>query len=221
MLLMASFQLLPGIFLILRHHVASRFSKPKASDLALFFIFGAETAFVFFFLSFYAILNALSFLSPFFASTVFLYALAGVMLALSILSFCFYYRRSPGSKLFISRRRVSQYHIRIKNIKSRSDAFSLGFVSPVFEFIFTFPLFILASFEIMQLGETPVSRAALTILFVLSAILPLVILHFLFGTSHNLSDLLKFRFKNKSFFRFLIALLYFLIAILIIIGASI
>lgn len=218
MLIMTSLQLVPGLFILFSHYKLGQFSKTKASDLSTFFILGAETAVVLFSLAVYAILNASPLIASFFSTPYFNWLLAGIFLALSILFYAIYYQKSSGSELFISRRFATRCQDKIKLAKSRSDAFFLGLFAGLPELIFTFPLYFVVNLVILHLAATSVERALFILIFTFSAILPLIICHFLFSTHHTLADILRFRFKNKAFFRFFITFCYFLIAILIVLG---
>ena len=219
MLIMAFMQLVPGIFVLFSHYKFGQFSKLKASDLTIFFILGAETVVVLFFLAIYAITCASPAILLATDSNVFAWIMAGILIAISLLFFCLYYRRGKTSELFISRNFAAHCRTRIKTTKSRSEAFLLGFFAGIPELIFTLPLYVLTTISVIHLGTNGFERAGLIILFAIVAIAPLLIFHCLSATGHHtLADFTRFRFKNKTFFRFIIPLLYFLIAILIILG---
>ena len=218
MLIMTSLQLVPGIFILFSHAKLGQFSKTKASDLSTFFILGTETAVILFSLAIYAILNISPLVASFLNTPCFSWLLAGIFLALGILFCAIYYRKSPGTELFISRNFAARCQEKISLAKTRSDAFLLGLFAGLPELVFTFPLYLLASLTVMNFATTAVERAIFTLLFAFSAVLPLLVCHFLFSTHHTLADLIRFRFKNKTFFRFFITFCYFLIAILIILG---
>ncbi len=218
MLIMASLQLVPGIFILFSHTKLGQFSKIKASDLSTFFILGAETAVILFTLSIYAILNISPLVANFLTTPYFNWLLAGIFLALGILFCAIYYRKSPGTELFVSRHFAARCQEKIILAKTRSDAFFLGLFAGLPELVFTFPIHLVVNLVITALAPAAPERTFFTLIFALSAILPLIICHFLFSTHHTLADLLRFRFKNKPFFRFFITFCYFLIAILIILG---
>ncbi|MBR3248687.1 hypothetical protein IKF89_01510 [Candidatus Saccharibacteria bacterium] len=218
MLIMAFLQLVPGIFVLFSHYKFGQFFKLKASDLTVFFILGAETSVVMFFLAIYAIFYASPLISLAVDSDIFAWIMAGILIAISLLFFCLYYRRGKTSELFISRNFAAHCRTRIKTAKTRSEAFLLGFFAGIPELIFTLPLYVLAVTSVVHLGTNGFERAGLIILFALVAIAPLLIFYSLTSAGRTLADFARFRFKNKSFFRFIIPLLYFLIAVLIILG---
>lgn len=218
MLILAFLQLVPGIFLLFTHYASGKYSKLKATDLTTFFILGVETAVVLIFLSLCTILCVSPATTFIIDSDIFAWIMAGIFLALSLVIFSFYYRKGRGSKLFISRRLAHEYQAKIPTVKTRSDAFVFGLTALIPELIFTLPLFLIVTTEIMQLGTDCFARAGLIILFALVTILPLLIFYTFSQHSRNLADFIRFRFKNKTFFRLTLALLYFLIAVLIILG---
>jgi len=216
MLIVTLLQLVPGIFLIFRHTTAGKFSKNKTSDLATFFILGTETAIALILLSLYFIFS-----TPIFSLSlnhqIFAYIIAGILIALGLFFLFFYFKKGSGTRLFISRRLANTYIRRAKSANSRSDAFLLGMSSILPELIFTLPLYLLSVLEIPQIATDSPTRAFLIILFAIITIAPIIMLHG-FARTHNSADFIKFRFKNKNFCRIFIPLLYFLIAILIILG---
>ena len=219
-LILAFLQLVPGIFAIFSHFVHGKFSRPKASNLTTFFIIGSEIAVVLIFLCVYAILCCSPAVTFIIDSDIFAWILAGILLALTFITLGFYYRKGPGTKLFISRRLANGLRTRIQNTKSRSDAFTLGLVSTVPELIFTLPIYLITTITIMRLDLVSPERAGLIVLFAVIAISPLLILKAATTFGYTFADFLKFRFKNKTFFRFCLALCYLLIASLIILGVT-
>ena len=219
-LILASMQLAPGIFAIFMHYVHGKFSHKKAANLSTFFIIGAETSAVIIFLCIYAILCSSPAIAFVIDSNVFAWIMAGIFLALTFATLGLYYRRGAGTRLFIPRRFSQGLKSRISSAKSRSDAFVLGFVSLVPELIFTLPLYLIVTITIMRLDTICPARAGLIILFAIIAISPLLIMRIMHATGFNLADFIRFRFKNKSFFRFCIALCFLLIASLIILGVT-
>lgn len=216
MLIQSFFQLTPGIFILFQHYVSGKYSQNKATDLTLFFIFGVETLTTLVFLSIYFIVCALSITPINFTSDFFAWFLSGILAAISLTTFFCYYRKSSGTELFISRRLAHNLHLKASSIKNRSDAFILGFVSSTPELLFTVPLYLIATISIMYLGNSPITRSTLVLLYILFAVLPLLILRALHRTHHNLADFIRFRIGSKTFFRILISLSYLLLATLII-----
>ena len=221
MLIMAFLQLVPGVFSLLLHYTSGKYSKLKASDLSVFFILGAETFSVLILLFFYVVLSNSPTLYWIIGSPIFRWVMAGIIVALGVLILVLYFRRRSKTELFISRRLASCLKTKAMNIKTRSDAFALGFTAAIPELIFTLPLYLLVVIEIMQIGSTTINRSVMIILFAIISILPLLILHGASATGRTLADTLRFRTRNQLFFRIGLGIFYFLIAILIISGAFI
>ena len=217
MLILMSLQLIPGIFALVSHYAFGKYSNKKASDLALFFIIGVEIAFAITMLLIYLILTAIY--STIYNIDILIWIICGILVALGIITFFFYYRKGDGSKLFIPRSFAKNIDLRARSVKTRSDAFVMGVLAPFPELIFTLPLYIIATICIMEVGETAIIRAGLVSLFVFFTIIP-NLLYYLISSHHNLATYIKFRFKNKTFFRIFISILYFILAIFIMIGVS-
>lgn len=219
MLILAFLQFIPGIFLLFNHYAFGKYSKAKATDLAVFFILGVETAIVLTFLLVYSILCTIPATAFVVDSDAFAWTMAVIFFILSSAMLLLYYRKGAGTKLFVSRRTANYFQIKITTIKSRSDAFVFGLVSTFPELILTLPLYLVSTIAIMRLDINNFERAGIIIVSSLVAILPLLIIHFSSHARH-LADFIRFRFKNKPFFRACLFLSYFLVATLIILGIS-
>ena len=215
MLILVFLQLTPGVFALTQHYALGKFSKNNASFLTLFFIIGVEIISACIFLSTYYLISLL-FLVGFQPETSILtWALAGILIALGFLSFFYYYRPGPGSKLFISQKYAKGLKYGAKTIKTKSDVFVVGVMSSISEFIYTFPLYVLASVEIVRLSFQGISINLFALLFILAPLLPLFIIRYKYQAGYNLADIIKNRTKNKFFTRFILSFNYIIIAILI------
>lgn len=211
--------MVPGVFSLFLHYTKGKYSKNKASDLATFFILGTESVTIVLFLSIYFIINSSIFSIEIIENQIFAWIVAGIFLALAALFAICYYQKGAGTKLFISRSFVNNYYQKIKTAKSRSDAFVLGFTATIPELIFTLPLYIVSAVIITYIAPSSLERAGLIFLFAFVAILPLLIAHVRYTIGNTLADTIRFRIKNKNFFRFTTAFSFLLMAVLIIIGA--
>ena len=216
MLIMLLLQLSPGVFLLFSHYASGKYSRRKSSDQSLFFIFGAEICTTLIFLSVYFILTALYVTPIDFENNILIWITAGIFAAIGAVFPICYFRNGKGTKLFISRRLAVAFDKKASSAKSRSDAFTLGFISILPELFFTIPIYFLSSLEIMQLGDSPLLRGFLILIFILIAIAPLIATHVYLDFGHNFVEIAKFRIRNKNFNRFFISSLYFLIAIIVI-----
>ena len=220
LLIVALMQLTPSVFLLFSHHAFGKFSKNRASDLVLFFILGAETMLALLLVVIYFVFNSLlSFFNI--NNAVLAWALGGILIALGILYFLFYYKRGKNTELFISRKCANSFHQKIGVAKTRSDAFLLGMIALIPELMFTLPVYIVMILEVMRIGGSPLARSGLLFLVILVALLPLIVIHVLFNTGHNLANIQKMRVKNKMFLRFVVSILYLMLAALVITEAMI
>lgn len=218
MIIMASLQLIPGIFILFFHYASGKYSFKKASSLSLFFILGTEitSALLFissFFISYVLFLNDLN---P--RNNVLTWIFIGIFIALSIICFFFYYR-SPNAKnteLFIPRKYAKTLNSRAKSAKTPSDAFTLGALSNVYELFITLPLYILTATEIMYMHKDYFADDIMTILYILISIIPLLCLYHSFRIGHNLAKIQRTRIKDKTFHRLILSFSFLTIAILII-----
>ena len=210
-------QLPSGVFTLFYHHALGKNSKKRAADLSLSFITGALTASVALFLTCYFLIYAIFLNQPGFESSLPAWILAGVLIALAIFAFFFYFRKSSATALYIPRRLAEAFKNHAKLVKTRSDAFALGAVASALESFFSLPLFLLASVEIMRLDSSPCPRNLLAFLVVFLPLLPLFCIRTLFRTNHTLAEVERRRVASKTFTRFALAFGYLALAILIII----
>lgn len=216
MLIMASLQLTPGIFALFYHYALGQFSKAKASYLSLFFILGAEIITTCLYLSIFYLTCIFFFDNLHPETTILFWAIAGILIALGVVSFFFYYRRGPGTKLFIPRKYAKALDLNAKFVKTRSDAFMLGAIAGTCELLFTLPLYVVTCIEIMRMGAEGFASNFLTVLYILTPVIPLFFIRWKFQSNFNLADIEKSRVHDKPFTRFILAFSYILIAILII-----
>ena len=214
MLIMAFLSLTPGVFALLNHYAYGKYSRKKAEHLTFFFILGAETTSSCLFLSVYIIVSL--FISNSAHLNLITWLLIGIIISLSFISLFFYYRPGRGTRLFISRRVAKSIDQHARAIKTRSDAFTLGALSGAPELLFTLPLYIITSAEILHMSSTRPSSVLLTILYILAPTIPLFIMRWQFHRGRNLADITRSRIRDKNFIRFILTLSYALIATLII-----
>lgn len=216
MLIMGSFQLTPGVFALFYHYALGKYSKPKASYLSLFFILGSEIITTCLYLSIFYLTCIFFFddLHP--ETSILFWTIAGILIALGIISFFFYYRRGSGTKLFIPRRYATALDLSARSAKNRSDAFMLGALSGTCELVFTLPLYLVTCVEIMKMDAAGFSSNLLTIIYILTPVIPLFFIRWKFQSGHNLADVQRSREHDKNFTRLILSFCYITIAILII-----
>lgn len=215
--LIMSFLSLPsGAYALFCHYVYGKFSKKRASDLTFFFILGTEITASCMFLATYILVAVIFADLPRVTTDIIAWVLVGITISLSVASLFFYYRRGKGTKLFIHRKIANSIIYHAKTAKTRSDAFTLGALCGTPELLFTLPLFIITSGEILRLSINHPANTFLTLLYIIIPVFPLLITRWLFYRGHNLADIQRSRVHNKNFTRFILCVSYLLIAILII-----
>lgn len=213
-------QLTPGVFAIFYHQTIGKKSRKTADNLSLYFVLGTEFFTTITFLFVYLTIFILFFYQTTFITNFLTWFLAGIFLVEGIVILFGYYRRGQGSQLFIKRRTAQSLSIRAESVKTRLDAFVLGFITSGTEIIFTLPLYIVLAAGTMQLTNFP--RYPIVISYIIIAVLPIFVTRTLFRVGHNLANIQRFRTRNKTFFRVAISLCYIIIAgILIFVGAGI
>ena len=204
MVIFCFLQLPSGLFAIFYHFRLGKTSKKQADDAALSFILGVEIFTTVIWLLTYIIIFCINFedISP-----IFLWVMSGICLAESIAMLLFYFRRGKSTTaLFIYRRSAKSLVTHAKNVKSRSDAITLGFISCLPELIFTLPLYIVCTTFLQS--ESVLPRALVIIISIIVTILPLFIIRFFLHSGHNLAELQRLRVKLKPHFRIILFLAY-------------
>ncbi len=210
-LIQASLQLVPSIFMVFYHYASGKKSRAKADDLTLSFVLGAETFNTLLFLLLYTVYYTIFYNIDNLNTSLFSWIMAGIFLALALASFFFYFRKSKGTELFVSRKIAKNLTFRAKNVKTRGDAFALGCFSGTAELIFTLPLYIIVIVISNIIDFAP--RSLLLFLFIASITIPLFSIHLSYRSGNNLAEIQRHRVQNKLFFRFIIPIAYILLAV--------
>lgn len=215
MLIISFLQLVPGIFALFLHYANGKRTQKLTRKLVAWFIVGTGTASIVTFASLYAILCTTPTMQLIVNNEIFSWMMVGAFISLCLVVLGFYYRKGRDSRLFLPRSFAATIHEKAPRVKTEPDAFAMGFFSVVPEYIFTLPIYMISAIAIMKLGGGNLSVMGLGLCLMLASILPLLMIY---GLSHryNLAKYIKFRFDNKSFFRFTLSLYYLLIACLLI-----
>ena len=218
MLVMASLQLVPGVFALFCHYSLGKYSKKQASTLSLFFILGAEIIAAIFFITaiYISYVLFINDLDP--HNNIITWIFVGILIALSIASFFFYYRhpKSKDTELFVSRRIAKSLDYRAAKARTPSDAFVLGALCNIPELIFTLPLYIITATEIIYSHSEYFADDFLTVIYILIPTIPLFILYHSFHSRHTLADIMRSQVRDKTFHRLCLSFSYFTIAFLIV-----
>ena len=128
MLIMASLQIVPGIFALSYHYALGKYSRKKASALGLFFILGAEVISACLFLSSYYLVYVFFLGQAHPKESYLTWLVAGIFIALAFSCFFYYYRKN-STTTFLSRNYAKALRLHAKKIRKPSDAFTLGALS--------------------------------------------------------------------------------------------
>lgn len=215
LLIITFLYLTPGVFAFLYHYCQGRFGQAKAQELSTFFILGAETISSCIFLLTFILVAFFTANFPHDIIPYLAWFMFGLFIALAFSSLFFYFRRGAGTELFISRKTAKEYIVHAKTTKDKSGAFCLGIVSEIPELLFTLPLYIIISSEILRISTTHPASLLLTILYIIVPVIPLFIIRFQFKHHQNLADIERSRIHNKNFTRIILSISYLIIAFLI------
>ena len=215
MLIQGFLQVGPGVFAIFYHHALGKTTAKKADDQSLSFILGTEIATAVFFLITYFIVTFFVAENNFLNST-FLWIMAGLFFALGLFSFFCYFKlgkkNKNTTKLFLTRHTAENFLYHATHNKNRTDTIILGFLATTAEIVFTLPLFIISSVEILDLS--PRFNFVFIIAYIVVTTVPLFTVRTLFRTGHNLAEIQRLRVKRKLLFRIVISVSYIALGVL-------
>lgn len=199
-------QLTPGVFSIFYHYALGKKSSKKADDLSLYFVLGAETfvavMWMAFYVAFYWLLQHVNIGGYEFLP----WTIAGIFVAEAVVMAFFYYRKGKMTELFISRKMAKGLAERARNVKKRSDAFVLGFAPGLLELVFLLPVYAVATYKLID--TTVLLKGPMIILAIIVAVVPYLIIRWMYRTDHNLAEIERKRVKMKGAIRVLMVLFY-------------
>lgn len=124
----------------------------------------------------------------------------GLLLGLGVAVWAFYYRRAPGTSLWLPRGLARYLNERTKATRRSAEAFGLGLSSVIAELIFVLAPMVISALVLVRLE--PVWQLAGIALYVFVSLLSLLIVGGLVGSGHKLSRIQKWREDNKRFMQF-------------------
>ncbi len=128
-------------------------------------------------------------------------AICGVLGGLGLAVWAFYYRRSPGTTLWLPRGAASFLSRRAKATDNAAEAFSLGLVSVLSELLFVIGPVTAAALSMITL--TPGWQMIALGLYAITATSSLIIVNALIGSGHKISHIQAWREHNKQFLQFI------------------
>ncbi|MBQ7802603.1 hypothetical protein IJ380_01960 [Candidatus Saccharibacteria bacterium] len=196
-LVAASLQLPLGSLLLLYHASLGKNVREKTKRLASSFISGVTLMNFLLLASACFLVSVLSTSGT--LSKTSLAVLFGILVALGLAAWFFYYKLGKSTELWLPRRLAKFIDSRAKETDDVSEAFSLGILTSLAEILFLGPLIVVSADAILQID--PLFEALSLVLFTLLSVLPLISLRFALRNGKNVADVQRWRLKNKTFFR--------------------
>lgn len=208
----ATMQLGTGTLLLLYHASRNKHIKSKTRNLVGSFISGIGI------IVFLGVSAACFILIRIFTddlSKVLFIIAVGILVALAIIIWFFYYRKGEGTELWLPKSVAKFIDGRAKITESNTEAFTLGILTFFAELPFTFILIFLGAAGVLTLPW--LYQLLGVVLYTIIAILPLVIMRIAIRSGKTVVDIQRWRVKNKNFLKIiagvgLIVLALFIIA---------
>lgn len=197
-LIHASFQLSVSMFTLLSGHaIGAKTAHKKVMKLTCGFLAGAAvmTMLLLAFTAF-VLQNIFNHIAP----AIVWAASSGLLFGLGMSVWLFYYRRNPGTTLWLPRSMARYLSDRTKSTKQTAEAFGLGLSSIIGELLFILaPLFV-SALVLMRLE--PMWQVVGIGMYTVISLLSLLVVYSLVGSGHKLSRIQKWREDNKRFLQF-------------------
>lgn len=206
----ATLQLGTGSLVLLLTSVIGKNYPARAKSLARSFISGFGL-FIFLALTFASF--TVSYLGSFTFPPIFLAILTGLLFADALIMWFFYYRPGKSTALWLPRSTAHFFTSRLAQIKTTTDAFSLGVFVCLAELPLSLALFFTATLGITALPET--YRGFALVFYIIIATLPLFITNFIAFHGRTVVEIQRWRVKNKTFFKILSGVLFLILAVFI------
>lgn len=206
----ASLQLELGGLLLLYHASLGKHIRRRTKKLVNNYIAGIGTL---------AILTLTGFcfmMDRYFGSALYpeeLAVVVGMLVAIAVLAWIFYYRRGRSTELWLPRSVARYINRRAKNTDSSIEAFSLGVLTGLAEMPFTLILLLTAANSILALPFDYQLLAAG--MYVAVVILPMIILRLAIRRGQTVADIQRWRVKHKNFFRIMTGVGFLALALFI------
>lgn len=192
----ASLQLQLGALLLLYHASLGKHVRKKTKTIVSSYIAGIGT------LIFLAVAATCFVFDRYFGKSLYpeeIVIVIAMLIALAIVMWGFYYRRGKTTELWLPRSVARYIDKRAKATESNTEAFSLGVLTSLAEMPFTLVLFIVAANSILRLE--PLWQLIAVVIYTIIAILPPVILRLAVRRGESITNIQRWRVKNKTFLR--------------------
>lgn len=194
----ASLQVGLGALLLLYHSSLGKHIRRKTRDLVDCYIAGIGTLVM-------LMLATLAFLlDRYFEGALYpeeIMIVVGMLVALAIAVWFFYYRRGKSTELWLPRSVARFIDRRAKATDSNTEAFSLGMLTSLAEMPFALVLLVIAANDILTLP--PLYQLVAVMVYTIITIIPPVFLRLMIRKGQTVVDIQRWRVKHKTFFRIL------------------
>ncbi|MDR3297938.1 MAG: hypothetical protein LBT19_00970 [Candidatus Nomurabacteria bacterium] len=209
-LIHASLQLSLGSLLLLYHESTGKHIRTRTRNIVGSFISGVGI--ITFLLLSTACFIVLNLFHGVFSPEI-LAIIIGVLAALAIVMWFFYYKIGNSTELWIPKVVARFINNRAKVTKSNTEAFSLGVLTCFAEIPITIILLLITASSILEL---PVEYRALAVAaYTIVAIIPLVIFRLAIHSGKTVATVQKWRLRNKTFLRFISGLGFLILGLFI------
>lgn len=124
----------------------------------------------------------------------------GILAGLGVAVWAFYYRRAPGTSLWLPRPMAKFLSRRARAADNTPEAFSLGLVSVLAEILFIAGPILTAALVMIHLA--PLWQMVALGLYAIVATSSLIVVNALIGSGHRISRIQAWREQNKRFLQF-------------------
>lgn len=135
----------------------------------------------------------------------------GFLIGLSIAVWFFYYRKEPGTSLWVPRGLARYLVDRTKKTKVTAEAFGLGMTSVIAELLFIAGPVIIAALFLIQLA--PFWQVIGITLYALTSLSPFLFVAGCVASGYNIGKIQRWRETNKGFLQFIAGLGLFVLAV--------
>lgn len=194
----ATLQLSLGALLLLYHASLGKHVRKKTRFLVDSYISGMGM------LVFLGVAATIFILDRYFEKPLYIEELiivVGMLVALAIAAWFFYYRRGKSTELWLPRSIARFIDKRAKTTNSNTEAFSLGVLTSLAEMPFTIVLFVVAANSILVLPH--LYQILAVAMYTVITIIPPVALRLAIRKGQTVVDIQRWRVKHKMFFRLL------------------
>ena len=192
----ASLQLQLGALLLLYHASLGKHVRRRTKTLVSSYIAGIGT------LVFLAVAATCFVFDRYFGEALYteeMLIVIGMLVALAIVMWVFYYRRGKSTELWLPRSVARFIDRRAKETNSNTEAFSLGVLTSLAEMPLTLVLFVVAANSVLSL--TAVWQIFAVIIYAMIAVIPPIILRLAVRKGETVANIQRWRVKNKNFLR--------------------